>query len=54
MLNLQRGVTAHKASNTPPVDERFNFGKEGSARAYRPKIFPPRVYEQQLEESGAP
>ena len=44
MYNLDRGIHAHKASNTPPTDERFNFGKSGSAQAYRPKIFPASTY----------
>lgn len=42
--NLQKGIRVHKASNTPPIDERFNFGKPGSAVAYRPKIFPAHIY----------
>lgn len=43
-LNAQRGIYAHKASNTVPIDERFNFGKLGSAAAYRPMIFTPPIY----------
>ena len=43
--NLQKGIRVHKASNTPPIDERFNFGKVGSAAAYLPRIFPAHVYE---------
>ncbi len=43
-VNADKGIRAHKASNTPPMDERFNFGKAGSARAYVPQIFPASVY----------
>mmetsp|Transcript_6092 Transcript_6092/g.11642 ORF Transcript_6092/g.11642 Transcript_6092/m.11642 type:complete len:117 (-) Transcript_6092:168-518(-) len=46
MVNLQRGVRAHGASNTPPLDERLNFDKKGSALAYRPKLFPELVYQE--------
>lgn len=46
IVNLERGIHAHKASNTPPIDERFNFGKKGSAASYIPRIFPPRIYEE--------
>ena len=44
MVNLQRGIRAHSASNTPPLDERLNFGKQGSAQAFVPRVFPKGVY----------
>jgi hypothetical protein len=47
MVNLQRGVRAHAASNTPPLDERFNFGKQGSAKAFVPRVFPKLVYDDE-------
>jgi hypothetical protein len=46
MVNLQRGIRAHGATNTPPIDERFNFGKEGSALDFVPRIFPDLLYEE--------
>lgn len=46
-FNLKQGIRSHKASNTVPIDERFNFGRVGSAKQYRPKIFPSYIYENQ-------
>lgn len=41
------GVTAHSPSNTPPMDERFNYGRPGSSVSYVPRIFPASFYEAQ-------
>lgn len=43
-LNKMNNVTGHKPTNTPPMDDRINFGKKGSARAYVPRIFPDSFY----------
>jgi len=45
--NRALGVTAHSPSNTPPMDERFNYGRAGSSIAYEPRIFPDSFYEAQ-------
>lgn len=50
MLNLERNVTAHSASNTPPMDERFDFGRKGSAVSYQPRIFPDSFYSAAKED----
>lgn len=46
-LNKMKNVTGHKATNTPPMDDRLNFGKKGSARGYVPRIFPDSFYAAQ-------
>jgi hypothetical protein len=45
--NRALGLTAHTPSNTPPMDERFNYGRAGSSTAYEPRIFPASFYEAQ-------
>jgi hypothetical protein len=47
MLNKQRQISSHPPSNTPPMDERINFGKKGTAVSYHPKIFPDSFYAAQ-------
>jgi hypothetical protein len=47
MLNKERNVTSHPASNTPPMDERLNFGKKDAAVNFVPKIFPESYYRTQ-------
>ena len=42
--NRALNVAAHAASNTPPMDERINFGKEGSSMNHEPRVFPSSFY----------
>lgn len=46
---LAGGINEHKPTNTPPMDERINFGKKGSAMNYIPRIFPESFYAAQGE-----
>lgn len=50
--NRALNITAHTASNTPPMDERFNYGRKGSSINFEPKIFPKSFYEAQGEFGG--
>jgi len=39
------GKNEHTPSNTPPVDDRLNFGVPGSVLRFEPRIFPATLYE---------
>jgi hypothetical protein len=45
--NKELKINAHSASNTPPMDERINFGQKDSAINYIPKIFPDSFYQSE-------
>eukprot|EP01034_Spumella_vulgaris_P024958 gene24958-31359_t len=44
VFNKMNNIHSHKATNTPPMDDRLNFGQKGSAKAFVPRIFPDSFY----------
>jgi len=54
MYNRDRGIGGHKPTNTPPMDERINFGKPGSAINHVPRILPESYYATQGVNFFAP